>query len=916
MQVNFAERCTKLTYKPSIYIYIYNFHFTNVTLQGSLAKEMDFIAEKVTQGLASLALEEFKLLWNAKDDAEAMKETVYAIRATLLDAEAKETNHQVGIWLQRLKDVLYDADDLLDELSTEALKREIVTRNKMAKKVRIFFSKSNQVLFNLKMGHKMKDIRTRLHDINEDKNILGLINNPIDLAPVYKERKQTHSYVPEDEIIGREEHRDLILRYLLNPNVKSRFSVIPIVGLGGLGKTALAQLVYNHRDVQTHFELKRWVCVSDEFDVKQISEKIFGEAITKKEMEQVQKDVRELIKGKRFLVVLDDVWNESIELWNELKKLLKEGAAGSMVIVTTRSEKVGRIMGTYDPVILKGLDDKKSWRLFCGMAFDGGKEPDNMEEREIGREIVKRCAGVPLAIRCIGRLLYSQKLDGINWSYLRNSELWRMGHEENKIFAVLKLSYDNLYSHMKNCFAFCSLFPKDSLFEKQTLIRLWVSEGFIEPSNQTMRCEEDVGHDYFMSLVSRSFFQDVGRNVYGDIVTCKMHDLMHDLARSVGKNEYHVISEENEESTRNTTRHLSYELSKYNKKVPTSIHMSKQLRTMILPEKGSYVFTDRSALGLVISNLKYLRVLVLRRLDITKVPKSIGKLKHLRFIDVSHNLISQLPRVITRLHNLQTLNLSNNFIRELPRDINKLVSLRHLELENIKLTQMPRTLGQLTSLQTLTQFVLVDQEEQIRRGCAGISELGALNNLRGNLQIRGLKHFRANPQEAKSAKLQEKPRLQELALIWRPKTSFWSSHRPEVYESISEVASKDESILEGLHPHHAIKSLIIKRFCGKSLPNWIGNLSSLHNLEIHSCKYLTSLPEGLRNLRSLQRLKVYKCPLLIKRCQKITGDDWPKIAHIPSIILASNWFSRVQGNLCSTTFLFVIYIYIVFSLMI
>ncbi|XP_028799847.1 disease resistance protein RGA2-like [Neltuma alba] len=453
---------------------------------------MDAIAVTTLQGLTSYALEEFKLLWNGKNDVKRMKNTIRAIRATLLDAEAKaNNNHQVRFWLARLKDVLYDADDLLDDLSTE--------------------------------------VRGMLDEIDNDKKQFHLIDHPPKPSPVLEQRRQTYSFVHEDEIIGREEEKDMILHYLLDSGVKSSVSIIPIVGFGGLGKTALAQLVYNHVDVHKHFGLKRWVCAGNEFDVRQIAQKILGQA-DPKEIEQVQQDFRQLIEGEKFLIVLDDVWNEDVGIWHKLKSFLTMGAEGSTVIVTTRSEKVGKMMGTYTPIILKGLGGERSWELFCTMAFERGRESNDKELLAIGKEVVRKCAGVPLAIRVVGSLVYDKTLEGItNLSYLRNCELWNMDHLEERIFGVLKLSYDNLPSPMKNCVAFCSLFPKAFEFKKQMLIEMWMAEGFIQSTNQ-MRGEEDVGNEYFMNLLSRSFFQDARRDLYGDIESCKMHDLVHDLA--------------------------------------------------------------------------------------------------------------------------------------------------------------------------------------------------------------------------------------------------------------------------------------------------------------------------------------------------------------------------------------------------
>ncbi|KAI9087095.1 hypothetical protein K1719_030930 [Acacia pycnantha] len=420
-------------------------------------------------------------------------------------------------------------------------------------------------------------------------------------------------------------------------------------------------------------------------------------------------------------------------------------------------------MGTHPPIILEGLDGERSWELFCRMAFVEGREPNNNELIAVGMEVVNKCGGVPLAIRAVGCLVYEKTLEGItDLSYLKNCELWNVNELEERVFAVLKLSYDHLPSPLKNCVAFCSLFPKGFSFEKQTLIQMWVAEGFIQPTD-SMRCEEDVGNEYFMSLLSRSFFQDVIRDHFDNIETCKIHDLVHDLAVYVAKHEYLVISVGKEKPTRDQTRHLSIDM-------PSGV----------------------------------------RR--ISKIPNNIGKLKHLRFLDLSRNHFRRVPKAVTRLHNLQTLDLCENHnLLELPRDISKLVSLKHLYITGCwHLEWMPRGLGQLTSLQTLTNFVVAEQEMS---GSARISELGKLKNLSGTLTITWLSRLRSNHNEAESAKLGEKQHLQQLLLIWGPLGFIYDSPK---------VVAEDELILERLCPHHTIKSLCIKGFCGERLPEWIG----------------------------------------------------------------------------------------------
>ncbi|KAI9087083.1 hypothetical protein K1719_030918 [Acacia pycnantha] len=519
-------------------------------------------------------------------------------------------------------------------------------------------------------------------------------------------------------------------------------------------------------------------------------------------------------------------------------------------------------MGTHPPIILEGLDGERSWELFCRMAFVEGREPNNDELIEV----VNKCGGVPLAIRAVGCLVYEKTLEGItDLSYLKNCELWNVNELEERVFAVLKLSYDHLPSPLKNCVAFCSLFPKDFSFKKKTLIQMWLAEGFIQPT-VSMRCEEDVGNEYFMSLLSRSFFQDVKRDHFDNIVTCKIHDLVHDLAVYVAKHEYLVISVGKEKPTGDQTRHLSVDMPSGVREVPTSLLEFEKSRTIILLNNEFDQVTNPSVFDLVGSKLKCLRVLNLNAAGIFKIPNNIGKLKHLRFLDLSWNHFRKVPEAITRLHNLQTLDLCDNYcLLELPRYISKLVSLKHLYITCCwDLKWMPRGLGQLTSLQTLTNFIVAEQEMP---GSARISELGKLNNLRGTLTITWLSRLRSNHNEAESAKLGEKQHLQQLLLIWGPLGFIYDSPK---------VVAEDELILERLCPHHTIKSLCIKGFCGERLPEWIGGLLELQHLLLLECKYLTSLPEGLHNLTSLRTLTIFDSPSL-------AGDDRQRVALIPSM---------------------------------
>ena len=323
--------CSSFTYESQIVQFSVLTKTQLAFIQFSLIQEM---AEGALSGVAKgiigiagkLALSEVALIWGVKDEINKLKETVSTIKAVLMDAEAKQHNSEaIKVWLQRLKDAMFDADDLLDEISTEALQREVMTRDKKAKKVRILFSKPNQPAYGVRMGHKVKKMRERLAAIAADRQF-HLDERREEIQVRNESRRQTHSLVSAEDVIGREEDKKAIIGSLLDPNVKENVSVLPIVGIGGLGKTTVAQLVFNDKELRDHFEPKVWVCVSENFDVKIIVEKILECIKNKKpkdlEMNTLVNNLQKEINGKRYLLMLDDVWNENHEKWLSLKDIL------------------------------------------------------------------------------------------------------------------------------------------------------------------------------------------------------------------------------------------------------------------------------------------------------------------------------------------------------------------------------------------------------------------------------------------------------------------------------------------------------------------------------------------------------------------------------------------------------------------
>ncbi|KAL2326284.1 hypothetical protein Fmac_025342 [Flemingia macrophylla] len=769
--------------------------------------------------------------WRMKDDLERLTENMTDIKAVVLDAEEQQgTNHQLQVWLDKLKDALDDADNLLDDFSTQDKKHEVMTNDcNCIKEVCLFFS---SLLFSFQMAPRVRDIGKRLEALNVDRKSFKLTSRSLEERVVKK--RETHSLIRKGNVIGREKEKKDLVELLLNTdvNMKENVAIISIVGIGGLGKTALAQLLFNDEAVQGHFELKMWVCVSDVFDVKNIAKQIIQSNTN--EMERVQQELRKKIDGRKYLLVLDDIWNENRETWRGLMTLLMGGAKGSKIIVTTRSKKVAKITGTSSPFFLKGLDEEQDWKLFSESAFGNEKEPENQTLVSIGKDIVKKCSGVPLSIRTVGGLMYSMETEN-DWLNFKDKDLIKIDeHGSNGILQIIKLSYDHLPMHLKRCFAFCSLFPKDCQIERIKLIRLWVANGFVQSSNESM-CLEDVGNEYFMNLVDRSFFQELRRSIFDDILDCKMHDLMHDMATFVSRNNCLIVKENGQRIDRRT-QHLSFGFplgSLWH--IPTSLLKANKLRTLLLPQHvyenfySVVVSLDESACNFILSSLEQLRVLDLSHLHIKMLSSCFDTLKHLRYLDLSFNKqIEVLPMSITKLYNLQTLLLEGcSTLRELPNNLWKLTSLQHLELEGCEnLNFMPRGIGQLSNLETLSLFVLDKKFKQ----SGGPSELKGLNCLRGSLEIKGLECLRDNPSEVEEMDLMGKSNLKNLTLTWDN-------------EDVADNDNLDEDylILQGLL-HHNINFLSIQGFGGVSISSTINPFKNLFCMSLVDCMRLQYLP--------------------------------------------------------------------------
>ncbi|KAF3954864.1 hypothetical protein CMV_019844 [Castanea mollissima] len=589
---------------------------------------------------------------NVDADLKKWKKTLEKISEVLDDAEDKQmTKASVKTWLGELEDLAYDADDILDEFATEALRRKVNAEVPSTSKIRKFIPACcvgfdpSSIVFDFNMPSKIKEINTRLQKIVSDKEDLELIKNTEGRRnrPT-RPKPSTTSLVTEGHTYGRDKDKKAIVKLLLESG-DAQLSVIPIV-------------------------------------------------------DSLQRELKDTLSGKKFLLVLDDVWNEDYLLWTDLREPFESGALGSKIVVTTRNFGVASTMGTTSPHNLEELSHDACLRVFTHHALNATDFSKYPELKEFGQKIVNRCKGVPLAAKVLGGLLRRARKRN-EWEHVLNSKIFDIPEEKGRIFSVLRLSYNYLPSHLKRCFAYCSLFPKDYEFKEKDLVLLWMAEGLVQETKGKMPME-DLGGDYFGELLNRSFFQQssLNRSLF------VMHDLMNDLAMWAAGDlccrfeDQLGGSKQSKISTK--VRHFSY--IEHSNDCIQKFDEDVRLRTFLsLPLYNRYGSTNFDVNYCLFSQLRFLRVLSLSGKDIFGLPSSIGDLKHLRYLNLSYTKIRILPESTSSLYNLQTLILKGcGYLTKLPKKIENLVNLRHLNISNANsIREMPAGIAKLKSLRTL-----------------------------------------------------------------------------------------------------------------------------------------------------------------------------------------------------------------------
>ncbi|XP_027063922.1 putative disease resistance protein RGA3 [Coffea arabica] len=793
--------------------------------------------------------EKINLVMGVEKEVANIKRKLETIQNVLHDAERRRLKEEpVGKWLEELEDITYEMDDVLDEWNikiqkpkNEGTQQNARTQPALWSKVRSFIpslcSCLKQLPVRSDIASKIKSISEKLElTLKEADEFKFITSGGVPDSQDFK-RIMTTSIIDESEIYGRASDKDALRNQVLSESSgqgRRGGQVISVVGAGGSGKTTLAQLLFNDDRVKNHFELKKWVCVSDPFDEKRIARAIL-ESLEKSslgslELEPLLQLLKETFSGKRFLLVLDDVWTKEDSKWKPFQYSLKDGAPGSVILVTTRSLEVARVVGTTHTHQMALMSDSDCWLIIQRIAFGGRSEEWSKKKESIGQKIAEKCKGLPLAAKTMGSLLRLK--DTIQqWQNVLDSEIWQLEEElspEQQLFPHLYLSYNELSPELKRCFSYCAVFPKDHEIYVMKLILLWIAQGYVRPRRRGERLEL-VGREYFNNLAMRSFFQEL-KKVGDEYMKCKMHDIVHDFAQFLTKNECHALDGFGRNSSSERARHLTIlEEGTEEEMFSSGVVNFGRLRSFL-----TFFEIGRVVVPLdLFRSLKCVRTLVLSSCELAEIPAEIGRLIHLRHLDLSRNPFVTLPETVCDLYYLEILDINDcQMLSCLPERIEGLVHLRHLlNHETPELRQIPQGLGKLTSLCSLSRFIARSNSDDLTI----LKDLNQLELL--HIEIEGEIDFG-------NAKFRKKVNVRGMDLLFRSGAHFIET----------------PSYIESIEPPPNLEGLWLLNYPGAQLPSWLVTKSHANNLTklfIHEPRNISSLL-ALWKLSSLEKLTLQK----------------------------------------------------------
>ncbi|KAL6654693.1 hypothetical protein ACP70R_008158 [Stipagrostis hirtigluma subsp. patula] len=650
--------------------------------------------------LAEILTNEYNLQKEVKGGIKFLKSELEFMQVALekiSEAPVDELDKQDKIWAKDVRELSYDIEDKIDTFMVQVKRNEPATQNGFKKFIEKTLRSLKQPKSRRQIATDIIDIKSRVEEVAKRRDRYR-IDNKVVAKPVTIDPRALVRYEKVAELVGIDEARDEVIKILTEGNEvsKQQDKIVSIVGFGGLGKTTLANVVY--QKLKAQFDCTAFVSVSQTPDMDKLLKDMFYQlAKYSTKGINVIDELRQFLHKKRYFVIIDDIWD--VSYWDVIRYALPDDKDGSRIITTTRKLTVAeQIGGAYR---MKPLSPQNSKVLMFERIFGKDKHtcPDE-QLKEVSDRILKKCAGVPLAIITIASLLVSKGKNKLEWYDVCNSI--GNGLEDNNTMEsmrkVLSLSYYDMPYHLRACFLYLSVFPEDEIIHEDRLMWLWIAEGFIQ-SGKKLQNSFEMAKSYLNELVNRSMVQPIYDYYRVMIKGYRVHDMVLDLICS-------LLSEENFITILNSVHYTSLpekirRLSLQNVKTD---HNMLGVSTSMKQVRSVIVFRSSINLMTVLESFKVLRVLDLQDCDLSQDNslKCIWNLLHLRYLRLGK--INRLPEEVGNLQFLQTLDVANLEVRSLPPTIGQL---RHLMRLNTGWpTTMPNGIGSLTSLEELSDVVI------------------------------------------------------------------------------------------------------------------------------------------------------------------------------------------------------------------
>ncbi|KAM0923312.1 hypothetical protein ACQ4PT_005618 [Festuca glaucescens] len=509
---------------------------------------LDAFASYLQSMLTEMATEEVHMLLGVSTEIDKMNDKLKDLKYFLADADRRNiTDKSVQKWVAQLKLAMYEAADILDLCQLRAMEQGPSTRDLGCFNPLLFCMRNPAHAHNI--GTRIKALNEKLDTIKNRSAAFSFIN-----LGSYEHRNTrvhaSHSGIRNRETSGefdrlgvvgekiKEDTRAIVDIMLTEKEGNTNIMVVAIVGVGGIGKTTLAQMVFKDEIINAEFDKTIWLSVNQNFDKVDLIKKIItlagGEYGGGTALAMLQPILTTTVKGKKLFIVMDDVWSSTACGDMLGRHLANVVARGSRILITTRDERVARGMKAMRPYHrVNKLEEDDGWSLLKNQIVScetDGHEIDTL--KDIGLQIVAKCDGLPLAIKVLGGLLCQKEKTHHEWKMVLDDSIWSVNEMPEELNHAIYLSYEDLSSCIKQCLLYYSLLPKSAVFGEDDIIGMWIGEGFLHGTSDNL---EELGTKCYKELIVRNLIEPDAK--YVDQSVCSMHDVVRSFAQFVSRDE-------------------------------------------------------------------------------------------------------------------------------------------------------------------------------------------------------------------------------------------------------------------------------------------------------------------------------------------------------------------------------------------